>query len=355
MTTAAVDTKVAVARLIEFLETGTVSRRAVRPRCVPRRLATAVAGADGHRRRTPSGAGQRPSLPGTGSRRAGEPDRHRVRHRVRGAVGAPGPELVLPGDDPGRRGGRHHRRDGGLLHRRLGRGQAARARQRRDGCSVPDGRTYHRCGERSIERRRAPRPGRRPAAGRSGSRRPSPLRRGDRPVPVRWRSGPLDSCRFGRRVGVRLWHRSGPSCRPSCTTCWPGPSTTPTGPAWPPLWPAAGPTPAIPLGPGRSPIEAVADAERTNQPELLADCLDAALACNWGPDELEVRVRLAARLDEVAAHVLDAERPPAGPFVGAAGGVRGPRPAEHPPAHAGPGSISARSRHGPCSSPPRGA
>jgi hypothetical protein len=52
--------------------------------------------------------------------------------------------------------------------------------------------------------------------------------------------------------------------------------------------------------------QAVSDAERTNQPELVADCLDAALACNWGPDELDVRVRLAARLDEVAAHVLDA-------------------------------------------------
>ena len=53
-------------------------------------------------------------------------------------------------------------------------------------------------------------------------------------------------------------------------------------------------------------IEAVADAERSDQPELLADCLDAALACNWGPDELAVRVHLAARLDEIAAHVLDA-------------------------------------------------
>ena len=51
--------------------------------------------------------------------------------------------------------------------------------------------------------------------------------------------------------------------------------------------------------------QAVGEAERTDQPELLADCLDAALACNWGPDELEVRVRLAARLDEIAAHVLD--------------------------------------------------
>jgi hypothetical protein len=52
--------------------------------------------------------------------------------------------------------------------------------------------------------------------------------------------------------------------------------------------------------------QAVADAERTHLPELLADCLDAALACHWGPDELDVRIRLAARLDEIAAHVLDA-------------------------------------------------
>jgi hypothetical protein len=52
--------------------------------------------------------------------------------------------------------------------------------------------------------------------------------------------------------------------------------------------------------------QAVTDAERTNEPELLADCLDAALACNWGPDELDVRVRLAARLDEIAAHVFHA-------------------------------------------------
>ena len=74
---------------------------------------------------------ERPSLPRTGSRRAAQPDRHRVRHRVRGALGPPGPELVLPGDDPRRRGGRHHRRDGGVLHRGLGRGHAARARRRR--------------------------------------------------------------------------------------------------------------------------------------------------------------------------------------------------------------------------------
>jgi hypothetical protein len=51
--------------------------------------------------------------------------------------------------------------------------------------------------------------------------------------------------------------------------------------------------------------EAVERAQRVGVPELVADCLDAALAAHWGPDELDVRRSLAARLDDVAAHVLD--------------------------------------------------
>jgi hypothetical protein len=50
---------------------------------------------------------------------------------------------------------------------------------------------------------------------------------------------------------------------------------------------------------------ALTDAEHAGQPEVLADCIDASLACHWGPDELEVRVPLARRLDDVAAHLLD--------------------------------------------------
>jgi tetratricopeptide (TPR) repeat protein len=46
-------------------------------------------------------------------------------------------------------------------------------------------------------------------------------------------------------------------------------------------------------------------AQRVDAPELLADCLDAALAAHWGPDDLQTRVELAGQLDEVAAHVLD--------------------------------------------------
>jgi hypothetical protein len=53
--------------------------------------------------------------------------------------------------------------------------------------------------------------------------------------------------------------------------------------------------------------EAVQRARRTAAPELLADCLDAALAAHWGPDDLDVRVGLAGQLDDVAAHVLDPE------------------------------------------------
>jgi hypothetical protein len=53
--------------------------------------------------------------------------------------------------------------------------------------------------------------------------------------------------------------------------------------------------------------EAVEGAESVGSPELLADCLDAALAAHWGPDELDIRVALATRLDDVTAHVLDPE------------------------------------------------
>jgi hypothetical protein len=51
--------------------------------------------------------------------------------------------------------------------------------------------------------------------------------------------------------------------------------------------------------------EALERAERTGDAELLSDCLDAALTVHWGPDELDQRVALTARLAEVAAHVLD--------------------------------------------------
>jgi hypothetical protein len=53
--------------------------------------------------------------------------------------------------------------------------------------------------------------------------------------------------------------------------------------------------------------EAVECAERAGTPELIADCLDAALAANWGPDDLAVRRALTQQLDDVAAHVLDPE------------------------------------------------
>src|SRR5690242_9951538 len=39
--------------------------------------------------------------------------------------------------------------------------------------------------------------------------------------------------------------------------------------------------------------EAVERAQRTGDPGLIADCLDAALAAHWGPDELQVRRDLA--------------------------------------------------------------
>jgi hypothetical protein len=54
-------------------------------------------------------------------------------------------------------------------------------------------------------------------------------------------------------------------------------------------------------------VAAVKHAEGTGKPAVLADALDAALATHWGPDELEVRVDLARKLADVAAHLPDAE------------------------------------------------
>jgi hypothetical protein len=54
-------------------------------------------------------------------------------------------------------------------------------------------------------------------------------------------------------------------------------------------------------------VAAVKHAEAAGDPAVLADALDAALATHWGPDELEVRVDLAGKLADVAAHLGDAE------------------------------------------------
>ena len=42
-------------------------------------------------------------------------------------------------------------------------------------------------------------------------------------------------------------------------------------------------------------------------PEAAADALDAALVAHWGPDDFDQRRSLAARLDDVAAHLADPE------------------------------------------------
>ncbi len=53
--------------------------------------------------------------------------------------------------------------------------------------------------------------------------------------------------------------------------------------------------------------EALRRAELAGDAGLVAEALDATLACHWGPDDLETRIALGGRLDEVAAHVLDPE------------------------------------------------
>jgi hypothetical protein len=53
--------------------------------------------------------------------------------------------------------------------------------------------------------------------------------------------------------------------------------------------------------------EATDLAAGTGDPRLVADALDAALLANWGPDCFAERLSLAARLEEVAAHLIEPE------------------------------------------------
>ena len=53
--------------------------------------------------------------------------------------------------------------------------------------------------------------------------------------------------------------------------------------------------------------EATDLASGTGDPRLVADALDAALLANWGPDCFAERLSLAARLEEVAAHLTEPE------------------------------------------------
>ena len=52
-------------------------------------------------------------------------------------------------------------------------------------------------------------------------------------------------------------------------------------------------------------LEALDLADTLDDPTLLADALDAALASHWGPDDLARRRAWAVRLDDVAAHLRD--------------------------------------------------
>jgi len=53
--------------------------------------------------------------------------------------------------------------------------------------------------------------------------------------------------------------------------------------------------------------EALAYAEERNDPSLLAAALDAQLLVHWGPDDLDERLSITARLEDTVAHVADVE------------------------------------------------
>ena len=53
--------------------------------------------------------------------------------------------------------------------------------------------------------------------------------------------------------------------------------------------------------------EAIDGAESSGDPALLAEALDAQLLVHWGPDDLEARLRITARLEDTVAHLADPE------------------------------------------------
>jgi hypothetical protein len=53
--------------------------------------------------------------------------------------------------------------------------------------------------------------------------------------------------------------------------------------------------------------EALAYAQTHDDPSLLAAALDAQLLVHWGPDDLDERLSITARLEDTVAHVADAE------------------------------------------------
>lgn len=53
--------------------------------------------------------------------------------------------------------------------------------------------------------------------------------------------------------------------------------------------------------------EAIAIAETSDDPALLAEALDAELLVHWGPDDLDARLAITTRLEDVVAHVADVE------------------------------------------------
>jgi hypothetical protein len=53
--------------------------------------------------------------------------------------------------------------------------------------------------------------------------------------------------------------------------------------------------------------QAVSLADRTGDPEILADALDASLLSRWGPDDFTERLQLSVRLADTAAHLTATE------------------------------------------------
>ena len=115
-----------------------------------------------------------------------------------------------------------------------------------------------------------------------------------------------------------------------------------SGPGWRSRSRARGPTAATRRGPCTFAAEALAEAESRGDAALLAQALDAQLLVHWGPDDLDERLRITARLEDTVAHVDRRRGADVGPSVAPDDGAGVPGRADDP----APAACAGRARRG---------
>ena len=362
MTTTADETgpRELAAKFIEFLETGTPPDGPVHRGRVLRLHDAAVAPAVPRRRGHRRPAQGRPPGAGPGAPLPLRRDHDRVRAGGGGGVGPGRRVVVLPGAVPGRRGRRRHLAALGVLHRRLGPAPWWLATARRLSCCARrhgGGRPYDR-----VDGRRRPGPPagppitwRRPRhaalgrcrrhAGRAGRRVRRGAAAGDTEAMA---DAPRWPCRRSQRFGVypgqipALLHEAYTAADTPTTRCR---LAAALARSW------------VYGGDARAAARFADDAQRlaaeVATPEAIGRRARRRALAHWGPDDFAERVSLAARLDDVAAHLRRPRPAPLRASVAAHHRVGVPRHRRGtaPAPGARRGRRRSRARPGPRSSP----